>query len=116
MLGQERTILPLIARDVFGLTAFTAILSFILAFGVTKAITNLAAGALADRYGRKPVLVAGWLVGAAGPAAADLGARVGLGDRRERPARDQPGAGVVQHRDHEDRSRRPGSARPAHSD
>ena len=63
MLGQERTILPLIARDVFGLSAFTAILSFILAFGVTKAITNLAAGALADRYGRKPVLVAGWLVG-----------------------------------------------------
>jgi MFS family permease len=63
MLGQERTILPLIARDVFGLTAFTAILSFILAFGLTKAITNLAAGALADRYGRKPVLVAGWLVG-----------------------------------------------------
>jgi MFS family permease len=63
MLGQERTILPLIARDVFGLTAFTAILSFILAFGLTKAITNLAAGALADRYGRKPVLVGGWLVG-----------------------------------------------------
>jgi MFS family permease len=63
MLGQERTILPLIARDIFGLSAFTAILSFILAFGVTKAVANLAAGALADRYGRKPVLVAGWLVG-----------------------------------------------------
>lgn len=63
MLGQERTILPLIARDIFGLSAFTAILSFILAFGVTKAVANLAAGGLADRYGRKPVLVAGWLVG-----------------------------------------------------
>jgi MFS family permease len=63
MLGQERTILPLIARDIFGLSAFTAILSFILAFGVTKAVANLAAGGLADRYGRKPVLVAGWLAG-----------------------------------------------------
>ena len=63
MIGQERTVLPLLARDVFGLTAFTAALSFLLAFGVTKAFANLAAGALADRYGRKPVLVAGWLFG-----------------------------------------------------
>jgi len=63
MLGQERTVLPLLARDTFGLTAFTAVLSFVVAFGVTKALANLAAGALADRYGRKPVLVAGWLFG-----------------------------------------------------
>ena len=63
MLGQERTVLPLLARDVFGLTGFPLILGFVLAFGVTKAATNLAAGALADRYGRKPVLVAGWLIG-----------------------------------------------------
>jgi MFS family permease len=63
MIGQERTVLPLLARDVFGLTAVSAVLSFVLAFGVTKALTNLAAGALADRLGRKPVLVAGWLVG-----------------------------------------------------
>jgi MFS family permease len=63
MLGQERTVLPLLAREAFGLTAFTTVLSFVLAFGVTKALANLAAGALADRYGRKPVLVAGWLVG-----------------------------------------------------
>ncbi len=62
MLGQERTVLPLLARDVFGLTGFSLILSFIVAFGVTKAIANLVAGALADRYGRKPVLVAGWLL------------------------------------------------------
>ncbi len=62
MLGQERTVLPLLARDVFGLTGFTVILSFIVAFGVAKAIANLVAGALADRYGRKPVLVAGWLL------------------------------------------------------
>jgi MFS family permease len=63
MVGQERTVLPLLATDVFGLTGFTAALTFVLAFGVTKAGANLAAGALADRYGRKPVLVAGWLVG-----------------------------------------------------
>ena len=63
MLGQERTVLPLLATEVFGLQALSAALTFIVAFGLTKALTNLAAGALSDRYGRKPVLVAGWLVG-----------------------------------------------------
>jgi MFS family permease len=63
MIGQERTVLPLLARDVFALDGFTAAMTFILAFGLTKAATNLIAGALADRFGRKPVLVAGWLVG-----------------------------------------------------
>ena len=55
--------LPLLAGEVFGPHALSAALTFIVAFGLTKAISNLAAGALADRYGRKPVLVAGWLVG-----------------------------------------------------
>jgi MFS family permease len=63
MIGQERTVLPLLADQVFAIGAFTASLTFIVAFGVTKALTNLAAGALSDRYGRKPVLVAGWLIG-----------------------------------------------------
>jgi MFS family permease len=63
MLGQERTVLPLLAATGFGLTAHTAALTFILAFGATKAATNYLAGALSDRYGRKPVLVAGWLIG-----------------------------------------------------
>ncbi|HUH06881.1 MAG TPA: MFS transporter [Egibacteraceae bacterium] len=63
MVGQERTVLPLLAEDEFGLDSFTAMLTFIAAFGVVKAITNLFAGALADRFGRKPVLVAGWLFG-----------------------------------------------------
>ncbi len=62
-IGQERTVLPLLATDVFGLTGFISALTFVVAFGVAKAATNLAAGALADRFGRKPVLVAGWLVG-----------------------------------------------------
>jgi MFS family permease len=62
MLGQERTVLPLLGKDEFGLTAYTAGLSFILAFGVSKAATNYVAGTWSDRFGRKPVLVAGWLV------------------------------------------------------
>ena len=61
MLGQERTVVPLLATKIFGLTAVTAALTFIVAFGVTKALTNLVAGTLSDRFGRKPVLVAGWL-------------------------------------------------------
>src|SRR5215216_5237203 len=63
MIGQERTVLPLLADQVFAIGAFTASLMFIVAFGLTKALTNLAAGSLSDRYGRKPVLVAGWLIG-----------------------------------------------------
>jgi MFS family permease len=63
MVGQERTILPLLATEVFGLQALTSALTFIVAFGLTKAVTNFVAGALSDRYGRKPVLVAGWVVG-----------------------------------------------------
>ena len=63
MVGQERAIVPLLAVDVFGLPSATAALAFLVAFGLTKAVTNLVAGALADRVGRKPVLVAGWLVG-----------------------------------------------------
>ena len=63
MIGQERTVLPLLAEREFGLTAFTAALTFIAAFGAVKAVTNFFAGTLSDRYGRKPVLVAGWLIG-----------------------------------------------------
>ena len=63
MIGQERTVLPLLAEEEFGLTAFTATLTFIAAFGVVKAATNFFAGTLSDRFGRKPVLVAGWIVG-----------------------------------------------------
>jgi MFS family permease len=63
MLGQERTVLPLLAEDEFGLSGFTAALTFIVAFGLVKAATNFFAGTLSDRFGRKPVLIAGWLVG-----------------------------------------------------
>ena len=63
MVGQERTVLPLMATQIFGLSGFASVLTFLVAFGVTKALTNLAAGLLADRYGRRPVLLAGWLAG-----------------------------------------------------
>jgi len=63
MIGQERTVLPLLATEVFKLEAFAAVLTFVVAFGTSKAVANLLAGALSDRYGRKPVLLAGWLIG-----------------------------------------------------
>ena len=63
MIGQERTVLPLLAEEEFGLTAFSSTLTFIAAFGIVKAGTNFFAGTLSDRFGRKPVLIAGWLIG-----------------------------------------------------
>ena len=62
MVGLERTILPAIGEQDFQLAAKTAVLSFIVVFGLTKALTNYLAGRLADRVGRKQVLVGGWLV------------------------------------------------------
>ncbi len=62
MVGLERTILPEIAEHEFELAARAAILSFIVVFGVSKALTNYLAGRLSDRFGRKHVLVGGWLV------------------------------------------------------
>jgi MFS family permease len=63
MVGQERSLLSLLATQVFGLAAVSAALTYIVAFGLTKAATNFLAGTMADRYGRKPVLVIGWLLG-----------------------------------------------------
>src|SRR5438876_5170144 len=63
MVGMERTILPLLAEQDFGLASKTAILSFLVSFGIIKALANLFAGRMGDRYGRKRLLVAGWLIG-----------------------------------------------------
>jgi MFS family permease len=68
VLGQERVVVPLLAQRVFGLAAFTSALTFIVAFGAVKAITNFFAGTLSDRYGRRPVLIAGWLAALPVPA------------------------------------------------
>jgi MFS family permease len=62
MVGLERSVLPLVGKQDFGLTSAAAILAFVVAFGAAKALTNLAAGDLAERFGRKRLLVAGWLV------------------------------------------------------
>ncbi|EYS86909.1 MFS transporter [Cupriavidus sp. SK-4] len=62
MVGLERSILPAIAEQEFHIAARTSILSFIVVFGITKALTNYFAGRFSDRFGRKRVLVAGWLV------------------------------------------------------
>lgn len=61
MIGLERTILPKLASEEFGMVAKTAILSFIVVFGFTKALTNYLAGQLSDRFGRKRILVLGWI-------------------------------------------------------
>jgi MFS family permease len=62
LVGLERSVLPLVGERDFGLGSKAAILSFVVAFGATKALTNLAAGALADRAGRKRLLVLGWVL------------------------------------------------------
>ena len=62
MVGLERSTLPLIGEDDFGLTSSAAVLSFIVVFGLAKSLTNLAAGVGAERVGRRRLLIAGWLV------------------------------------------------------
>lgn len=62
MVGMERSILPAIAEQDFNLVGQTAILAFIVVFGVAKAFTNYFAGRLSDTYGRKPILVLGWAI------------------------------------------------------
>jgi MFS family permease len=68
MVGLERSVLPLIGKDDFGLSSKSAILSFVVAFGIAKAVANLAAGGLAQRVGRKRLLVLGWLLALPVPA------------------------------------------------
>src|SRR2546425_3015391 len=63
MVGLERTVVPLIAQADFGLVSKTVVLSFLVSFGIVKALANLFTGQLADRIGRKPLLVAGWIAG-----------------------------------------------------
>jgi predicted MFS family arabinose efflux permease len=63
MVGIERTVVPLIGSKEFGIASTTIVVSFIVSFGVVKALANLVSGQLADSWGRKRVLVLGWLVG-----------------------------------------------------
>ena len=63
MVGLERTVVPLIGTQELHLADTALVTSFIVSFGVAKALTNLVSGSLADRFSRKPVLIAGWLMG-----------------------------------------------------
>ncbi len=63
MVGLERSILPLLGREVFHIASTTVVLSFIVSFGIVKALTNLAGSRLSDRVGRRRLLVIGWTVG-----------------------------------------------------
>jgi MFS family permease len=63
MVGLEQTVVPLIGKDIFGIQSNAIILSFIASFGLVKALLNLYAGALAEKWGRKKVLIVGWLFG-----------------------------------------------------
>ena len=63
MVGIERTVLPLLAGEEFRLVSYSATLSFIVSFGLVKAITNLSAGAMSEWAGRKRTLVVGWIIG-----------------------------------------------------
>lgn len=63
MVGIERTVVPLMGADIFHIDSTTLITSFIVSFGVVKAFANLVSGQIADKWGRKRVLVIGWLVG-----------------------------------------------------
>src|SRR6059058_1380847 len=63
MVGIERTVVPLTGAEEFHIASTTLVVSFIVSFGVVKAFANLVSGQLADRWGRKRVLVLGWLVG-----------------------------------------------------
>src|SRR5215212_7342405 len=68
MVGLERSTLPLIGRDDFDVGSKAAVLSFIVAFGVAKSLTNLAAGGFAARIGRRRLLIAGWAIALPVPA------------------------------------------------
>ncbi|HUG90428.1 MAG TPA: MFS transporter, partial [Planctomycetaceae bacterium] len=63
VVGVERSVLPLLAEAKFGVASATATLSFLVAFGLAKAVANLLAGEFADRVGRRRILIAGWLLG-----------------------------------------------------
>ena len=103
MVGLERSILPELAETRFGLEAKTAIFSFIIIFGISKAVTNYFTGAFADRFGRRRLLIAGWLIALPIPFPVDQCGFLGVGGFRQSAAGDQPGSDLVQHGGYEDR-------------
>src|ERR1700758_5032109 len=105
MVGQEQTVLPLLAQQDFHLTGYTFLLSYVLAFGITKAGDELPRRHLVGPL-RAQTGAAGWVAHRhPGAAAADLGAVVGMGGRGQHAAGYQPGPDLVDDRRHEDRPR-----------
>ena len=111
MVGLERTILPALAESEFHLVARSAILSFIVVFGLTKAVTNYVAGRSVGSS--RPETDPGRRLAGGGPGTvpADVGADLDVGARGQCAARCQSGAHLVHDRDHENRSRRRRAAR-----
>src|SRR5689334_17610993 len=95
MVGIERTIVPLIGSKEFHLESATLISSFIVSFGVVKAFANLVSGQLADTWGRKRVLVTGWLLGLPVPFMIIIAPNWGVGRRRQHLVGRQPGVRLV---------------------
>ena len=101
MVGMERSILPQIAEKEFAIAAKTAILSFIIVFGIVKAVTNYYTGALANRFGRKNLLVAGWIIGIPIPFMLMFAPIMGLDHCSQCAVRYQPGFNLEQYRGNE---------------
>ena len=94
MVGLERATLPLVGREDFGVASKTAVLSFIVAFGLAKALTNLGAGGFAARLGRRRLLIAGWTIALPVPMLiAVAGRRAGVGGAHGRRGNNQGRAG-----------------------
>ena len=101
--GCESTVVPLIGSEEFKIASTTLVVSFIVSFGVIKAVANLVSGQLADMWGRKRVLVLGWLFGLPVPFMIMWATELGLGDCGQRAARHQSGLRLVDDRDYENR-------------
>jgi hypothetical protein len=111
MVGLERSVLPLVGKQDFGLSSTSAILAFVVAFGAAKAVTNLAAGGLAERLGPQAASRDRLVGGAAGAAADRARALVVVHRRRQPAARRQPGIRLVDDGGDEDRPGRAAAAR-----
>jgi MFS family permease len=106
MVGLQGTVVPLVGSQEFKIASTTAVLSFIVSFGVIKAFANLVSGHLADTYGRKHMLVLGWLIGLPVPFMR-LGAELGVDCCCKRASRHQSRILVVNDCNHEGRPCRP---------
>ena len=106
MVGLERTVVPLIGSEEFKIASTTVIVSFIVSFGVVKALANLVSGHFADVYGRKSMLVLGWLIGLPVPFMIGWGPSWGWVIAANALLGSQPGLHLVDDGYHEDRPRR----------